>query len=155
MNWEVIGAVGQLVGAVVLIATLFYLAVQIGQNSKSIRTAAAYSVHQGLAEINRRISNDPEFADLLIRGWQDYYGLPFVERIRFEAFAYDLINLAVYCHKLSKEEEMANIHIDFIAYVGSLIQNSPGFRDFLDTLEKRAPTGVVPEDLLKRLRGGA
>ena len=38
MNWEAIGAIGEIVGAVAVILTLGYLAVQIRQNNKSIRS---------------------------------------------------------------------------------------------------------------------
>ncbi len=49
MNWEAIGAIGETAGAVAVVATLFYLAIQIRQNSSSLdRTnefAQAESVH--------------------------------------------------------------------------------------------------------------
>lgn len=38
MNWEAIGAVGELIGAVAVVATLIYLAVQIRQNTKSVQS---------------------------------------------------------------------------------------------------------------------
>ena len=60
-NWEAIGAIGEVVGGVAVIATLLYLAIQIRQNAQSVRNAASLSVNEGLAEINRRLSNDAEF----------------------------------------------------------------------------------------------
>jgi hypothetical protein len=39
MNWEAIGAIGEILGAVGVIATLAYLAVQIRQNTKMARAA--------------------------------------------------------------------------------------------------------------------
>ena len=36
MNWEALGAIGEIVGAVAVIATLAYLAVQIRQNSLAL-----------------------------------------------------------------------------------------------------------------------
>ncbi len=41
MNWDAIGAVGELVGAAAVIASLVYLAVQIRQNTRSVRRASA------------------------------------------------------------------------------------------------------------------
>ena len=40
MNWEAIGAIGELLGAITVIATLIYLAIQVRQNTTSIQTAA-------------------------------------------------------------------------------------------------------------------
>ncbi|MEZ5553810.1 MAG: hypothetical protein R3E82_23235 [Pseudomonadales bacterium] len=39
MNWDAIGAVGEIVGAIAVLLTLGYLALQIRQNNKSIRSS--------------------------------------------------------------------------------------------------------------------
>ena len=44
MNWEAIGAVGEVFGALGVIATLGYLAVQIRQNTKTVRTSTYQAV---------------------------------------------------------------------------------------------------------------
>ncbi|MDH3379233.1 MAG: hypothetical protein OEQ39_20095 [Gammaproteobacteria bacterium] len=48
MNWEAIGAIGEVVGALAVIATLLYLAVQIRQNTKAIKgtTLTAITEHK-------------------------------------------------------------------------------------------------------------
>ena len=45
MNWEAIGAIGEIVGAIAVVATLGYLATQIRQNTRSVR-ASAYQAAQ-------------------------------------------------------------------------------------------------------------
>ncbi len=40
MNWDALGAVGEIVGAVAVVATLVYLSIQIRQNTKSERASA-------------------------------------------------------------------------------------------------------------------
>ncbi len=155
MNWDAIGAIGEVVGGVAVIATLLYLAVQIRQNARSVRNAASLSVNEGLAEINRRVSNDPEFADLWLRGRKDYRGLTDVERMRFASYALDIMNLAVYVDNIIKktiQDESTNIHINYVKYVTRLIRENPGLRQFVDSLEGR---WVGPDDLFKRFRDGA
>jgi hypothetical protein len=44
MNWEAIGAIGEVVGAFAVIATLLYLAVQIRQNTKAIRSTTLTAI---------------------------------------------------------------------------------------------------------------
>ena len=39
MNWEALGAIGEIVGAVALVVTLGYLALQIRQNTQVLRSA--------------------------------------------------------------------------------------------------------------------
>ena len=44
VNWEAIGAIGELIGGAAVIATLIYLAVQLRQNTKGIRAQSYYNV---------------------------------------------------------------------------------------------------------------
>ena len=44
MNWEAIGAIGEVAGALGVIATLLYLAFQIQQNTRSIRGATLNAI---------------------------------------------------------------------------------------------------------------
>ena len=44
MNWEAVGAIGEVVGAVAVIATLLYLAIQIRQNTKAVMGATLNAI---------------------------------------------------------------------------------------------------------------
>ena len=44
MNWEALGAVGELVGGVVVVITLIYLSTQIRQNTRGIQAQATAAV---------------------------------------------------------------------------------------------------------------
>jgi hypothetical protein len=39
MNWEALGAIGEIVGAIAVVVTIGYLAVQIRQNTESLHAA--------------------------------------------------------------------------------------------------------------------
>jgi len=71
MNWDAIGAIGEVVGAVAVISTLIYLAVQIRQSNRNLAEATSASIIQSFASINSRISSDEQFAELFIRGRDD------------------------------------------------------------------------------------
>ena len=70
MNWEALGAIGELVGALGVIATLAYLAVQIRQNTRAVRSSTLNEVTRAqVAELRwssdiagafRRAVEDPE-----------------------------------------------------------------------------------------------
>ena len=46
MNWEAIGAVGEVAGAIGVIATLLYLAAQIRQNTRAMRGATQDAIDE-------------------------------------------------------------------------------------------------------------
>jgi hypothetical protein len=55
LNWEAIGAVGEVVGAAGVIASLVYLAVQIRHNTRSVEAATYQSVAESLADASYRL----------------------------------------------------------------------------------------------------
>lgn len=58
MKVETINAVAQLIAAVGVIASLFYLAIQIRQNTRSMRAIVVDSLAQSLADLTRPMAQD-------------------------------------------------------------------------------------------------
>ena len=83
MNWEAIGAVGEILGAIGVIATLGYLAVQIRQNTRSSREAASRASFDTVTRINLLLVENPEVAELALRGRSDTGDLDRAEAMRF------------------------------------------------------------------------
>lgn len=103
MSWEAIAAIGELLGAIAVLATLVYLAAQIRQSSQAIdantriaRLSARHASQEALSRFRNLISN-PELAELYLKGCADYRGLAPADRLRFASvlqellLAYDLI----------------------------------------------------------------
>jgi hypothetical protein len=86
VNWEAIGSVGEVLGAVGVIATLGYLAIQIRQNTASNRQAAARASVDTLNRLTLMTVEYPEIADLLIRGMADRSKLELGEALRFHNY---------------------------------------------------------------------
>ena len=61
MNWEAIGAIGEVVGATGVVLTLGYLAAQIRQNSNVIRSSTRQAISTNQMEMGFRVA---ESADL-------------------------------------------------------------------------------------------
>jgi hypothetical protein len=64
VNWEAIGAVGEILGAIGVIATLGYLAAQIRQNTRSSKEAASRASFDTVNRINLLLVENPEVAEL-------------------------------------------------------------------------------------------
>jgi hypothetical protein len=71
MNWEAIGAFAELLGAVGVIISLFYLASQIRRNSASVEAATALSISQATQQRLLVPAQSPELAGALRRA---FYG---------------------------------------------------------------------------------
>ena len=53
MNWEAASAIGEIVGAIGVMASLVYLAVQIRTNSEDVRDNTTFAIVQMLVEARR------------------------------------------------------------------------------------------------------
>jgi hypothetical protein len=60
MNWEAIGALSELVGATAVVVTIGYLAVQVRQQTHSVRSASYQASTDALNQINMAIATDAE-----------------------------------------------------------------------------------------------
>ena len=83
MNWEAIGAMGELGGAVAVVVTLVYLAIQIRQNTASVKSNTFQSVSDSFNTWALQIIGDPEVAKLYDCGLTDYDSLERIDRVRF------------------------------------------------------------------------
>jgi hypothetical protein len=80
------GAVGELVGAVAVIATLIYLSVQLRQAADSVRSSVA-AVGSGYATQVWQLPIDkPDLAEMIIRGNQGVQELSDEEFFRYQLF---------------------------------------------------------------------
>ena len=68
MNWDAIGAAGEWFGAIAVVATLFYLAIQIRQNTNSIRGQTEMDYTKETIAWVARISADPELQEIWQKG---------------------------------------------------------------------------------------
>ncbi len=85
MNWEAIGAVGEILGAIAVFASLFYLAIQIRGNTRQAKAAMVQSISAELAKGTDASSQNPEFAALMLKAISGEE-LSHVEHFRIQQF---------------------------------------------------------------------
>ena len=83
MNWDAIGAVGELIGASAVFISLVYLAVQIKNSKRSDQIIAASQAASAVDEWIGQIVRDGELHDLYRRGLSEYESLSREEKSRF------------------------------------------------------------------------
>ncbi len=88
-----LGAIGELVGGVAVIATLIYLAVQVRQNALETRVASSQALTDSINQVNLVVSADPGRASITRRGREDYSSLNDDERTCFDHELYSLCHI--------------------------------------------------------------
>ena len=147
MNWDAIGAIGEVVGAVAVLATLLYLGKQIKNNTKEVRADNVHRVTDSFNAINLTIFQNEEVAELWLKGITDYSSMSDTEKLRFDfgwlsAFrVYDSMYYQVQSGTGETElfqTELATLKW-FFSYPGARdwwrsqkFALSPGFREYVD-----------------------
>jgi hypothetical protein len=83
MDWDAIGAVGEIIGALAVLVTLVYLARQIRQNTGALRAAALNSSIQAASLIRSEMFNSEELSELFLLGSSRPDELDEVQAYRF------------------------------------------------------------------------
>ena len=85
MNLNDLANIGQVIGAVAVVVSLFYVAHQIRQNTNAVRSATAQAVHEHFANWYQLVAADSELSKIVATGLRDYGSLSEEERVRFIA----------------------------------------------------------------------
>jgi hypothetical protein len=84
VNWDAVGALAELAGAVGVVVTLGYLASQIRQNSKLLRASTTASSNEVQTHMTALLAQDPEAARIFWDGLADRDSLSEPDRRRFD-----------------------------------------------------------------------
>jgi hypothetical protein len=93
MNWDAIGAIGEIVGATGVIVTLLYLATQIRLNTKTVKGTAHQTQMDSTVALNNAIATDEKLAALIASANQDYEALRPGEQIQLRHIYFNFFNL--------------------------------------------------------------
>lgn len=92
MNWDAIGAIGEIIGAAAVVTTLFYLARQINDGSKQIKASSIVDLVSLYNDAFLPIYNSRESMQIWVRGLEAPDELPDVDREIFFLFMRRLMN---------------------------------------------------------------
>ena len=82
MNWDAIGAVGEMIGASAVVISVIYLALQIRKQTHESRLAATRELNNHNLQAQAVLTDNGEIASIYLRAVQDYESLPDVDRLR-------------------------------------------------------------------------
>ena len=82
MNWDALGALAELLGAIAVIATLVYLAAQVRENTKSLKGFSVDSTLNAGMNMTQSLADDPELSTLFGQGMENWDTLSEEERMR-------------------------------------------------------------------------
>jgi len=85
LNWEALGAIGEIAGAIGVIISLVYLAVQIRGDASAKRAAVVHEQSEAYRSFLQMISANGELGGLYLKGLRDFESLDDTEHVRFSS----------------------------------------------------------------------
>lgn len=149
MNWDAIGAIGEILGAAAVVASLVYLASQIRISNRLSRIESRERADDAFARFNSLLVTDPELMNTWQLGLSNPSKLSEVDRARcVHLFAQLLHMLRVQymrAHDLGQVEELTRID----GVIG-LYAQSPGFGELWEDSGVRHNWEPVFQDAVQR-----
>jgi hypothetical protein len=92
MNWEMIGAIGQLAGVLVGIPSIIYLAIQIRAQTEERRVSAVNTLTVQWGDMTNALHDSAELSEIDFRGAQSFADLDPVSKLRFSTYLNRFVN---------------------------------------------------------------
>ncbi len=109
MNWDAIGALGEVFGAIAVVASVWYLAVQVQKQTQESKMAATRDLAAQYQSTLDLIIQDPELTAIWVVAVQDYLSLPNNDRLRVAFYLQRITRVmeAQFLHTLTENMESA------------------------------------------------
>jgi hypothetical protein len=105
MNWDAVGAIGELVSAFAVLATLLYLSIQIRQNSKMMKANSKQSISDATQQMIYKMLDEPEVAHKMLNGGGDLDGIEFTKAYLLTRAMFRGYEAQIYQHEVGLLDE--------------------------------------------------
>lgn len=93
MNWDAIGAIGELIGSITVVITVIYLAVQIRLSSKAAISVSTNQSRTAVTDVIGAITSNTDAVKTYTAGLSGREGLEPHERVRFDFIIYQQLRV--------------------------------------------------------------
>ncbi len=132
MNWEAVGAIAELLGALGVIATLVYLARQISVNTSTVRASAAASLSEANTGLSALLAQDAEVNRLFWSCLTDRDSLSEPEKLRSDAIIATFLGVIEQSHDFYAEGAITDEKREARELQLAWLVTQPGFSAFWD-----------------------
>jgi hypothetical protein len=159
MNWDAVGAVGEVVGAVAVVISLIYLAFQIKHNTHESRAVRAQALMGANSDFNEFVGGTAELSKLIKSGMQNFAALTGDEQFQYGMLAFSILNRYDFAYHQYLDGELDEKHWGKIDYELPLFMSLPGMqawwandkvrfsKEFVSYVEKRVAEFVLPQEI--------
>ena len=146
MNWNAIGASGEVFGAIAVVATLIYLARQVTQGVALARATQNKEIQAAWSAFNEQVLTHPELAGLLDQLENPTREFSSIERVQLRHLAYRFANVWLSAQVAYSHGQLSRPEFDFFKQdVVVMFRTYPGLMPFMQQLSDLYPQSRTME----------
>ena len=130
MDWEALSAVADLVGVVLVVVSLAYLAMQIRQSNKMALAESERELLENWANAISGIAVDDRTTDIFHRGMDDFHSLSNVEKTRFSVIMQRLVNTYISALRMDSKSLVGSDEVAIFGDICLAMILTPGGRQW-------------------------
>jgi hypothetical protein len=130
MSLEDWAAVAEIVGAIAVVATLIYLAIQVKQNTGAIQSSNAMVLHNNISELARDVSSDRDLGDVIVRALEGTNELSPADKLASYAWFFVFLKTGELAHMRYRSGELDKQYWDVSLVFFRAYWQTPGFRAY-------------------------
>ena len=158
MNWDAVSGIAEMVGAVAIVISLIYVAVQIRHNTGESRTVRAQALIGANSDFNAFVGGTAELSKLVKNGMQEFNEMTHDEQFRFGMLSFSVFNRYDFAYHQFLDGELDKKYWDKMHYELPLYISLPGMqawwardktrlsKEFISYVEKRVAEFDPPEE---------
>jgi hypothetical protein len=135
VNWEAIGAIGEVIGALAVFCTLVYLASQIKQNTRAVQSSALDSTINIINTVRQSIYENDDVAQVYIKGLSSPDELSDLERVKFRLLLHNQLLSQSHIFAQTKFSNLLTSEWSAQKAILKRVLNSPGGQWFWENFE--------------------
>ncbi len=140
MDLQSLGNLGEFISGIAVVISVVYVALQVRQNTESLRTENYARALERVAAMQSQLSRDTHLVQLLSRGLTDLSKLPLQQRIQFTWSLYELFGALEFMFHASRSRALPDEIWDRWSAVLAWWLTYPGVRSWWES----RPTPFTP-----------
>jgi hypothetical protein len=142
MSLDALGNIGDFVGGLGVVVTLIYLAVQIRQNTATVRASGSASHNDGFNRVFLLFSQDKDARDVYFRGLADYDSLSAEQQVNFDLIVIYVLQSIHGSFYLHRERAISDDAWQDAQFWLTSVTSQPGFHAMWKVWRPRIPPGL-------------
>lgn len=153
MNWEAISAIAEVVGLVIIVASLVYIGVQTKQANDHATATAEIEFIEGVDAIFEGWASDERTSEIIRKGFHNFSDLEKAEQALFQSRVGKLVNHMLLAEELTKKNLLSKELAEEVRKITLAVLTTDGGLEYWEHDSKITPGGLELLALAKESKG--